>query len=137
MVRPVGMTSRTVALAVVAAVPVFDNCRVYDAGTPTVNEAAEAVFVMVSCGRVTVVPTVEVLLPAQVTGAPEQSGSVTPVGGTTVAVLVIEAAALLATEQEMVRVALPPDGMARPVQVPVPVAPDAMVPTLKVPAEGV
>ena len=37
----------------------------------------------------------------------------------------------------MVRVALPPDGMATPVQVPVPVAPEAMVPTVKVPEDGV
>ncbi len=104
---------------------------------PTTNDAALAVFVIVSCGRVTGVVTLPVLPPAQATGAPEQSGSVVPVGGTTVAVLVMLAAAAALTVQAMVRVALPPDGMATPVQVPVPVAPAAMVPTLKVPADGV
>ncbi len=101
------------------------------------NEAAEAVFVNVSTGRFTGVVTLPVLPPAQVTGAPEQSGSVTPVGGMTVAVLVMLAAAAAVTVHAMVRVALPPDGMATPVQVPVPVAPEAIVPTVKVPADGV
>ena len=55
----------------------------------------------------------------------------------TVAVLVMLAAAATLTVHAMVRVALPPDGMAMPVQVPVPVAPEAMVPTEKVPADGV
>ena len=58
-------------------------------------------------------------------------------GGMTVAVLVMLAAAATLTVHAMVRVALPPDGMAMPVQVPVPVAPEAMVPTEKVPADGV
>ncbi len=75
--------------------------------------------------------------PAQVTGPPEQSGSVVPVGGTTVAVLAILAAAALPTVHAIVNVALPPDAIAAPVQVPVPVPPDAMVPTVNVPAEGV
>ena len=83
------------------------------------------------------VPTLEVLLPAQVTGPPEQSGSVTPVGGTMVAVLVMLAAADAVTLQVMVRVTLPPLAIAVLVQVPVPVAPGAMVPTLKVPVDGV
>ncbi len=81
--------------------------------------------------------TVPVLPPAQATGAPEQSGSAVPAGGTTVAVLVMLAAAAAPTVHAMVRVALPPDGMATPVQVPVPVAPEAMVPTVNVPADGV
>jgi hypothetical protein len=55
----------------------------------------------------------------------------------TVAVLVMLAAAELPTVHATVKVALPPDAMAMPVQVPVPVAPEAIVPTLKVPAEGV
>ena len=59
------------------------------------NEAALAVLVIVSCGRLTVVPAVPVLLPAQATGEPEQSGSLTPVGGSTVAVLVMLAAVAL------------------------------------------
>ena len=94
-------------------------------------------MVRVSTGRFTGVVTLPVLPPAQVTGAPEQSGSVTPVGGITVAVLVMLEAAAAVTVQAIVRVALPPDGMATPVQVPVPVAPDAMVPTVKVPVDGV
>ena len=81
--------------------------------------------------------TVPVLPPAQVTGAPEQSGSAVPVGGMTVAVLVMLAAAAAPAVHAMVRVALPPDAIAAPVQVPVPVAPEAMVPTVKVPADGV
>ena len=101
------------------------------------NDAALAVFVSVSTGRFTGVVTLPVLPPAQVTGVPEQSGSVTPVGGMTVAVLVMLAAAAPLTVHAMVRVALPPDGMATPVQVPVPVAPEAMVPTVKVPEDGV
>ena len=99
--------------------------------------AALAVLVRVSCGRLTGVVTVPVLPPPQVTGVPEQSGSVTPVGGMTVAVLVMLAAAAAPTVHAMVSVALPPDGIAMPVQVPVPVAPDPMVPTVKVPADGV
>ena len=99
--------------------------------------AALAVLVSVSNGRLTGVVTLPVLPPAQVTGAPAQSGSVTPAGGITVAVLVMLAAAALLTVHTMLRLALPPDAMATPVHVPVPVAPDAMVPTLKVPADGV
>ena len=121
----------------VAALPVLLTCSVYDAGTPTVNDAAEAVFVRVSCGRVTVVLTLAVLVPAQEMGAPEQSGSLTPVGGMTVATLVMLAAAAEPTVQAIMSVALPPDAMVTPVQVPVPVAPEAMVPTVNVPAEGV
>ena len=75
--------------------------------------------------------------PTEVTGAPEQSGSVTPVGGTMVALLVMLAAADAVTLQVMVRVMLPPLAMAALVQVPVPVAPGAIVPTLKVPVDGV
>ncbi len=104
---------------------------------PTTKFAALAVLLIVSCGRLTVEFAVAVLLPAQVTGAPEQSGSLVPVGGRTVAVLAIDAAAALETVQAMVSVTLPPLGMAAPVQVPVPVAPGAMVPTLKVPTDGV
>ena len=81
--------------------------------------------------------TVPVLAPTQATGEPEQSGSVVPVGGMTVAVFVMLAAAALLAVQAMVRVALPPDAIATPVHVPVPVAPEAMVPTVNVPAEGV
>ncbi|GAA4796979.1 hypothetical protein GCM10023307_23530 [Lysobacter hankyongensis] len=101
------------------------------------NDAALAVLVSVSCGRVTVVFTLPVLPPAQEMGAPEQSGSLTPVGGMTVAVLVMLAAAAAPTVQAIVSVALPPEAMATPVHVPVPVAPEAMVPTVNVPAEGV
>ena len=50
MVRPVGIVSVIVDTAVVAAVPVLLTCSVYDAGTPTVKEAALAVLVSVSCG---------------------------------------------------------------------------------------
>ena len=42
-----------VATALVAAVPVLFTVNVYEAGTPTVNDAAEAVFVRVSCGVLT------------------------------------------------------------------------------------
>ena len=50
MVRPVGIVSVIVDTAVAAAVPVLLTCSVYDAGTPTVNDAALAVLVIVSCG---------------------------------------------------------------------------------------
>jgi hypothetical protein len=86
---------------------------------------------------VTVVFALRALPPAQTTGEPEQSGSVVPLGGTTVAVWLIEAAAAPPTVQVIVNVVLPPLAMAAPVQVPVPVTPGAMVPTVKVPADGV
>jgi hypothetical protein len=52
-VRPVGIVSVIVATAFVAAVPVLLTCNVYEAGTPTVKLAAEAVFVSVSTGAFT------------------------------------------------------------------------------------
>ena len=55
----------------------------------------------------------------------------------TVAVLVMLAAAAAVTVQAIVRLALPLAAMVIPVHVPVPVAPEAMVPTVKVPPEGV
>jgi hypothetical protein len=78
-----------------------------------------------------------VLPPVQLTGAPEQSGSLVPVGGMTVAVLGNVAAAEAVTVQVMIRDWLPPLAMLMFVQVPVPVVPDAMVPKLKVPVDGV
>ena len=53
IVRPVGIVSVIVDTAVVAAVPVLLNRSVYEAGTPTVKLAAEAVLVRVSCGAST------------------------------------------------------------------------------------
>lgn len=126
-----------VALAVVAAVPVLLSCRVKLAGTPTVKLPLLAVLLSVSWAPFTVVVAALVLLPTQVTGAPLQSGSLVPEGGTTVAVKLAELAVPLDTVHWMVRVTLPPLGTVTVVQVPVPVAPGAMVPTLKVPADGV
>ena len=81
MVRPVGMVSVIVDTAVVAAVPVFDNCSAYEAGTPMVHGEALAVFSKLSCGALTGVgPAVLV----QRASAP-QPGSPPPL---TVAVLV-------------------------------------------------
>jgi len=61
IVRPAGIVSVIVLTAVVAAVPVFWTLSVYEAGVPTVNAAALAVLVIVSCGALTGVgPTVEV-----------------------------------------------------------------------------
>ena len=108
------------------------------AGVPTVKPGSLAVLVRVSCGRFTVVLAVAVLLPAHVTGAPLQSGSAIPAGGNTVAVWLKLAAALAFTAQAIVRVRSPlPAASAAPLQVPVPVNPAAIVPTLKVPTEGV
>lgn len=101
------------------------------------NAAELAVLIRVSCGRLTVVLMVAVLPPVQLTGAPEQSGSVVPVGGITLAVLLSVDAADAPTEHVMINDWLPPLAMLAPVQVPVPVVPGAMVPTLKVPKDGV
>ena len=99
---------------------------------------ALAVFVSVSCGRVTAVVTVPVLPPLQLSGVPAQSGSEVPAGGRTVAVLVMLAAAAAVTVHWICSVAwLPFPGSVTPVQVPVPLVPGAIVPTVKVPADGV
>ena len=108
------------------------------AGVSTEKLVPLAVLVRVSCGRFTVVFVVAVLLPVQVTGEPEHCGSLTPVGGITVALCVRLAAALDATVQAIVSVDVPPlPTMATPLQVPVPDEPGTIVPTLKVPPEGV
>jgi len=100
MVRLAGIVSVMVDAAVVAAVPVFCTVKVYEAGTPTVNEAAEAVFVSVNCGVFTGVVTVGVQR-----AAAGQVGSPPPL---TLALLVTLGVAATVGVTGMMKLVLPP-----------------------------